>query len=230
MRKDIKYKAVLFDLFGTLVHHCPKESFQQLMYDMASAMNMPLQSFTEQWLATSDKRSIGELDIPANLQYIAEKNNLERNNFHYQQVVAIRKKFFAERLNPRPETLATLQKIKDKNYKLALISDCGTDIPELFHKTEMCQYFDEIIFSSEAKVKKPNREIYLKALKALNITANEAIFIGDGGSNELNGADNIGIDAVWLKDNATEDSFRYNAQTTWHGKAISNLSEINNLI
>lgn len=230
MRKDIKYKAILFDLFGTLVHHCPNKDFRQLMNDMSAPLGIPVENFTKDWIATSAKRAIGELTIMANLQDIAFKNNIYPTKNSYRKIVNIRKKFFTNRLTPRPETIETLKLIKQKNYKIALVSDCGEDIPALFKKTKMFKYFDTVIFSCDAKVKKPNKEIYLKALNDLNIAPEEAIFIGDGGSNELTGANNVGLLPICLKDNNIENCFRYDAQKNWHGKLIENLSQINTLI
>lgn len=51
------------------------------------------------------------------------------------------------------------------------------------------------MFSFQAKCAKPNPEIYLSACRNLEVEPKDAVFIGDGGSNELEGASRVGIKA-----------------------------------
>ena len=44
---------------------------------------------------------------------------------------------------------------------------------------------------------KPEPQIYERGLQALGVSAAEAIFVGDGGSNELAGATRAGLTALW---------------------------------
>ena len=46
-------------------------------------------------------------------------------------------------------------------------------------------------------VLKPDRKIYELACDRLRIEPSEAVFVGDGGSNELWGATEAGIEALW---------------------------------
>jgi HAD superfamily hydrolase (TIGR01509 family) len=55
--------------------------------------------------------------------------------------------------------------------------------------------FDDVVFSYEVKCAKPNPKIYKIACENINVLPKESIFIGDGGSNELYGATNIGMSA-----------------------------------
>ena len=48
-------------------------------------------------------------------------------------------------------------------------------------------------------MKKPDVCIYEETLKRLSLDANECLFVGDGGSNELEGAKNAGIKAIQAK-------------------------------
>lgn len=230
MRKDIKYKAILFDLFGTLVYHCPQEDFNFLMSNMSKELGLDLKTFIDLWMETSTERAIGKITVSENILIIANKQNIFPSKKTTAKITEIRKNFFKTRLTPRKETIETLTAIKAKGYKIGLISDCSFDIPSLFKETTMYKYFDTLIFSCEANTKKPHKEIYLRALQNLNISNDQALFIGDGGSNELTGAKNVGIDAIKLNDPLIPNSFRYDAQTNWHGPTINNLSEIIDLI
>ncbi|MFW5747970.1 MAG: HAD family hydrolase, partial [bacterium] len=56
--------------------------------------------------------------------------------------------------------------------------------------------FDTVVFSCEAGYAKPEPEIYRIALERLGAEADEAVFIGDGSSGELEGARRAGLDTV----------------------------------
>jgi putative hydrolase of the HAD superfamily len=62
-------------------------------------------------------------------------------------------------------------------------------------KCDLSRWFDDVVFSYRVKQRKPNPEIYMTACQNLHVTPDESIFIGDGGSNELIGARNVGMAA-----------------------------------
>ena len=59
--------------------------------------------------------------------------------------------------------------------------------------------------SCELGIKKPDSEIFRKCLNDLRVSAKECIYVGDGGSFELEASEKLGmnpVQAVWyLKDN-----------------------------
>ena len=59
--------------------------------------------------------------------------------------------------------------------------------------------FDLIVLSYEAGLQKPDSRIYQKAADLLGAAPGQCLFVGDGGSNELEGAGNAGMKAVEAK-------------------------------
>jgi putative hydrolase of the HAD superfamily len=53
-----------------------------------------------------------------------------------------------------------------------------------------------VTFSYQVGSVKPEPEIYRLALNSLNVSPEDSIFVGDGGSNELFGAKNVGFTTV----------------------------------
>ncbi|MBY6037619.1 HAD-IA family hydrolase [Fictibacillus nanhaiensis] len=94
-----------------------------------------------------------------------------------------------------PEVLKVLQIVKGKGLKVGLISNCAPEEVLSWNNCELATYFDAVIFSCDVKQAKPNRKIYEIACEKLEVTPQEAIFIGDGGANELVGAIEAGIQA-----------------------------------
>jgi len=68
-----------------------------------------------------------------------------------------------------------------------------------FRESELYRYFDEVVLSYEVYRKKPDRGIYEEAARRLCVEPGECIFVGDGGSNELPGAEAAGMKAFQAK-------------------------------
>jgi putative hydrolase of the HAD superfamily len=55
-----------------------------------------------------------------------------------------------------------------------------------------------VVFSCDVGMKKPDSEIYERSLFELGVRAAEALFVGDGGSDELLGAKRVGLTTVLM--------------------------------
>lgn len=86
-------------------------------------------------------------------------------------------------------------------YKLGIVSNFG--IPEsvwkLLDKFDLKKFFDVILISGEVNRRKPSREIFDMALKALNVHASQALFVGDTPSLDVEGSKNAGIRAILIE-------------------------------
>ena len=55
----MKYKAIIFDLFGTLVDSYSISGYTQLLSDMAFTLDLPKDDFAKLWKETTYERGIG---------------------------------------------------------------------------------------------------------------------------------------------------------------------------
>lgn len=53
--------------------------------------------------------------------------------------------------------------------------------------------------------KKPNPEIFQRALEKLNVSPEQSIFVGDHPKNDVKDSQNIGMKSIWKKDIQWED-------------------------
>ena len=58
--------------------------------------------------------------------------------------------------------------------------------------------FDAITLSCELGLTKPHPTMYLRTCEALGVKPEECVFVGDGGSDELNGARALNIIAILI--------------------------------
>ncbi len=95
-------------------------------------------------------------------------------------------------------TLEILEHLKP-NYKLHIITNGFNEVQyKKIKNSGLSSYFDKIITSEDAGVKKPNSLIFKYALKTINSPAKEAIMIGDNWEADIMGAINNGIDAIYF--------------------------------
>ncbi|MNT25014.1 Pyrimidine 5'-nucleotidase YjjG [compost metagenome] len=62
------------------------------------------------------------------------------------------------------------------------------------------EYFDFIMVSELEGVKKPDPEIFHRALRKLGIDASEAIYVGDHPENDVMASRNVGMKGIWKMD------------------------------
>jgi HAD superfamily hydrolase (TIGR01509 family) len=91
-------------------------------------------------------------------------------------------------------TLFNLQ----RKYKLALVSNCAIGMRDIIDALGLASYFSCIILSYEVRVRKPNRLIYLEALRKLNLEPHECIFVADEIS-DLEGARAVGLKTLLVR-------------------------------
>ncbi|ASJ00501.1 TIGR02253 family HAD-type hydrolase [Thermococcus gorgonarius] len=94
----------------------------------------------------------------------------------------------------------TLLKLKEMGLKLGVITD-GNPVKqwEKILRTEIEDYFDDVLISDFVGVKKPHRKIFEKALKRFGVGPEEAVMVGDRLYSDIYGAKQVGMRTVWFK-------------------------------
>jgi putative hydrolase of the HAD superfamily len=106
---------------------------------------------------------------------------------------------FAAALRNIPHAnMDALKRLKERGKLLALLSNADTMEIAVWGDSEASQLFDVAVFSCLVGLVKPERGIYELCLRELGVDASEAVFVGDGGSDELQGARDAGMTAVMV--------------------------------
>jgi putative hydrolase of the HAD superfamily len=224
----VRYEAVIFDLFGTLVDNMHHEEFNQALATMANIVGAPAEGFIPMWSATWPLRSVGKLPNPASaIRYICHQLGVSPDDEQVEQASQIRFEFSRRSLVPRHDTIETLARLKSEGYKLGLISDCTAEIPLLWPTTPLASLIDVPIFSSSVGLKKPDPRIFLLACERLGVAPQKCLFMGDGGSNELSGANAVGMFPVLIRvPYENEHNTRRHGEEQWHGAQITTVKDI----
>ena len=66
----------------------------------------------------------------------------------------------------------------------------------VIRKSILFPYFDAVCLSYEQGMRKPDAEIFTRCVNLLGVGADECLYVGDGGSHELEEARAVGMNAV----------------------------------
>lgn len=210
----MRFKAVIFDLFGTLLlvekgMAYYRTALRRLYEFLAkTGISVSFEDFCRIYFEVRD-RIYGEVEKnfeePHFNVRISRVLRLLGYNFDVSNpIVAGGTNVFADEFMRfvclDDDALDVLLKLRGK-YKLGLISNFS--IPECFwrllDKFGLRKFFDVILVSVEMNKRKPSPEIFKKALHDLGIDAAEAVFVGDTLGLDVKGAKDVGIMAVLIE-------------------------------
>ena len=227
----MKYEAVIFDLFGTLVNVFSRQEYEKAVEEMASILGAPHDEFTRLWLDTAKRRVNGFFQtLEENIEYICRGLKVNIADTQLQLAKQVRFNFVAHSLKPREDALEVLERLKSKGYKTGLISNCSTETPVIWPDTLFAPLFDVAVFSSSVGLQKPDPRIYQLAIERLRVKPENCLYIGDGDDQELSGASQIGMYPVLICDPDKSVDAYYFDREEWGGPKISSLREILTLL
>ena len=203
-------KAVIFDMYETLITLYNSPNY--FGPHMAKDAGIPVEKFKEIWSPMEGDRSIGKISLEEILELILRKNDCyseELLNKLVEKRVWAKAECFK---HLHEEIIPMLQALKEQGIKIGLISNCFSEEAKLIRESILFPFFDAAMLSYEQGVKKPDEEIYKRCMKELQVEPKECLYIGDGGSHELEAANGLGIralQAVWyLKDGTDQPTGR----------------------
>lgn len=192
-------KAVLFDLFHTLV--VVPEPGGAFGPSLAEALGIPEKRQEIQRRYHDDDvlgRCLGRMRDPHEiLRALARGIDASIPEERIAAAVGHRRRRFEHGLVAvEPGMLAALDRLRAVGVRTALVSDAGYDDVESWPRSPLRDRFDTAVFSYEIGIRKPDPRIYERALSSLGVAPGDALFVGDGGSDEHRGARSVGMGTV----------------------------------
>jgi putative hydrolase of the HAD superfamily len=98
------------------------------------------------------------------------------------------------------DTLETVQQLKSQNYQLGILSNAGDDkdVQELIEGFGIRSYFDFVVTSAACFYRKPHPRAFELALAHWNIAPHEAIMVGDSLVADIHGAQQLKMKTIWI--------------------------------
>jgi putative hydrolase of the HAD superfamily len=150
------------------------------------------------------KRSSREIDVDEQIEIILSLLGIEPD----QGLIAKLENPYTMVLLKKPPIIIPgakecLQVLKDKGYKLGLISNTGRTpgkvLRQMLREIDLIQYFEELTFSNEIGLRKPHPAPFIHTLKILSAQSSEAVHVGDHLKSDIYGAKNVGMKAILFK-------------------------------
>lgn len=191
-------RAVIFDMYETLITHyeCPLYFGAEMSLDAG----IPEAAFQAHWRATDAARTLGQMTFEQVLTAI-----LTENGVYSEELLAhiVRRRTATKEACFRhlhPGILPMLAGLKERGLKVGLISNCFSEEVPVIRRSVLFPYFDAACMSYEQGLRKPDPAIYRRCLEMLDAAPEECLYVGDGGSDELEAAQALGmraVQAVW---------------------------------
>jgi len=117
-----------------------------------------------------------------------------------------------------PEVPATLEVLRNRGYKLAVVSNFDSRLPGILQAVGIHGHMDAVIYSSAAGSAKPDPAIFSCALAALGVGPEHVIHVGDSPGADVGGARAAGLAGVLIQ--------RGHSSTAASGRVIRSLDEL----
>ena len=99
------------------------------------------------------------------------------------------------------EVPKVLKALKEKNYKLAILSNGTPDLlNELVKSNNLEKIFDDLFSIEEVGIYKPNSKVYDMPIKKYQVQKNEVVFLS-ANTWDVSGAGNYGYNSIWVNRN-----------------------------
>ena len=190
-------KAVFFDLYETLITEFIPD--WQPGRSVPSRMGIDEDAFRAEWTKRQEARYTGAIpDYPSVLRAICRvlQHPIDENliaNLHQQRLSEKSRPF--EQIDEA--VLHALRHIQDLGLQVGVISNCSPEEVAAWDASPIPEWVDAAIFSCDVGYIKPQPKIYRLACAELQVEPEECLYTGDGGSDELTGAEKAGLRPYW---------------------------------
>ena len=212
-------KAIIFDAYGTLfdvnsaAEKC-KGKIGNKWDNFANYWRTTQLEYT--WLRSLMKRhkdfwQITEDSLDKSMKVFNIDNSMKNELLSLYKV-----------LSTFPEVNEVLKKLKEKKYKIAILSN-GTPslINELVKSNNLDNMFDDVFSIEQVKVYKPDNKVYDIPIQKYKIQNDEVVFLS-ANTWDISGGGNFGYNAVWVNRNSNVfDNLDYKPKNE-----IGNLKEL----
>ena len=191
-------KAIIFDAYGTLfdVNSAAEKCKDKIGYKCEGFANYWRTTQLEYtWLRSLMNRhkdfwKITEDSLDKSMKFFKIDNSMRNDLLDLYKV-----------LSPFSEVKETLNKLKKKDFKLAILSN-GTPslLGDLVKNNNLENIFDDIFSIEEVGIFKPDSKVYELPVNKYNIKKDEILFLS-ANTWDVSGGGNYGYNSVWVNRN-----------------------------
>ena len=212
------YTNYIFDLYGTLIDINTDEESQDFWYKLSLFYSFKGALYDAQELKESYRTLVKlNLDNLNNSKYpdfplenVFYKLYTNKNIIPSDELITDTAHFFRissiKYIKLYDNVIELLELLKKKGKKIYLLSNAQ----RIFTLYEMKllgieKYFDDILFSADYKMCKPDPKFYNTLINKHNLNIKNSIMIGNDPICDIEGASNVGLDSLYLHSNLSPE-------------------------
>ena len=225
----MRFDAVIFDLYGTLVDNIDapgpyQDAYKRAIVEMALFLDAPSYQFAQSWSDSTGLRMTGaHSSAEQYIEYVCSVLGMQPDAEQVAAAHGVRMDLFRSIVGPRPDCVETLARLRGEGFRIGLITDCSWETVLLWPETPLPPYFDATVFSCAVGMRKPDPRIYAIACDQLGLAPERCLYVGDGGSDELAGAERVGMTALRIH---VPYETPPDAANPWPGPEVSALAQV----
>ncbi len=212
------YKAIIFDLYGTLLDIHTNESQEYLWEKMALFFKMKGVDFEPRELKEAYSEQVNQLLEKKRLKGVEHpdvdilkvfKNLFKTKNIESSRSIALEMaKFFRiislDYIYPYPGAIELLEYLKAEKYKIYLLTNAQESFAfDELDFTGISKYFKSIYISSGYKIAKPDENFFKILLDKEKLVPEECLMIGNDHTTDIEGANRVGMDSLYVHTNCS---------------------------
>ena len=218
----MKTKAVVFDAYGTLfdVNSAAKRCKDKIGAKWETFANFWRTTQLEYtWLRSLMKRhknfwDITEDSLDKSMKVFNINPNMKSELLELYKI-----------LSPYPEVKETLHLLKEKNYKLSILSNGTPSLLNELVSSNNLEVFDDIFSVEEVGIFKPDAKVYDIPVKKYKIEKREVAFLS-ANTWDVSGGGNFGYNSIWVnRHNSVFDILDFQPKNE-----ISNLTQLLDIV
>jgi len=194
MNKD--YKAVIFDLDGTLVDSM--WIWEQIDIDFLEVRGHALPADLQ--------KDIEGCSFTETAQYFKDRFGLEEDlDAIKSEWIDMSKVFYEERIETKKGILDLLDDLKRRNVKMGIGTSNSRELAEaVLKKNGIRDYFEVLVTSCDVEKGKPAPDVFLKAAELLNVSPEDCLVFEDTHAGVIAGK-KAGMDVIAIYDALSEE-------------------------
>ncbi len=195
-------KGVLID-FGYTLADLNRENVRKYREELVSILtgygyNKTVEDLAPILDSLYRSTSTGEVkDLYGFWKLLLTNLSMPENQNLISELMELRKRHIPTRWRLYEGVIPVLSDLRNK-YKLALVSNCFVGLSDILEALDLPRFFKCIILSYKVGVRKPDKQMYLEALRCLRLESGECIFVSDQIS-DLEGAREVGLKTLLVR-------------------------------
>jgi len=190
-------KNIVFDMGSVLLEYTPREYSHRIITDPKAAESVYRELFQGDEWKQIDAGSMTEKEAIVQIQKRIPK---------YSDSVQLAMDNWTEALKPMAGMPEIIRGLREKQYRIFLLSNTSLRFYKFYYNFEVFSYFDGFIISAKEEMVKPDHAIYKLLFSRFRLNPSECLFIDDLQVN-IEGAEKTGMHGHLFKGSEELDSY-----------------------